>query len=64
MAREIIQKKIELNKDTVDWIVREYPDNSLTWLINTLLDNFKQIHDETPLSLIKAAAKITEEGMS
>lgn len=62
MSRRVVKKKIEINEDTYLWLRKGYPDDSLTWIVNKLLDSFKSLHTSSPADLIhEAAINVKEE---
>lgn len=62
MSRRVVKRKVEFNQDTYEWFHKTYPDDSLTWIVNRLMDTFKSLHTTTPTDLIhEAAVNVKEE---
>lgn len=62
MARDVIRKGIELNKDDVDWFNEQYPKGSLSATLSMLLEKFRAVNSYTPSDYADMAAKaLTEE---
>jgi hypothetical protein len=61
--RDVIKKKIELDRPNVDWFEQAYPGGSLTGLINGLLEKFRHLHDAESKDFVAIAAKQVKEEM-
>ena len=61
MARDIIRKGIELNKDDVDWFNQQYPKGSLSGVLSMLLEKFREANTHTPSDYASIAAKALSE---
>lgn len=57
MARNVINKRIELNSEDVDWFESHYPNGSLTGVISMLFTKFREANTMTPAEYADLAAK-------
>lgn len=61
MARDVIRKGIELNKDDVDWFEEQYPKGSLSATISMLFEKFRQSNTHTPSDYADMAVRALNE---
>jgi len=58
---DVIRKKIELNKDDVDWFEEQYPKASLGGILSMLLTKFREHNTHTPNDYAAMAAQALSE---
>lgn len=57
-----MRKGIELNQDDVTWFEEQYPNGSLSGVIQMLFSRFREANEKTPHEYAEIAAKqLTEE---
>ena len=50
------RKHLDLEDELLSWYEGQYPDNSITWILNILLREFKEAHENhTPREIAKYA---------
>lgn len=62
MAREVREKRVELNVDDIEWFNAQYPKGSLSATLSMLLTKFREVNTFTPQDYARLAAEaLTEE---
>jgi hypothetical protein len=61
MARNVIRKGIELDKDDVRWFNEQYPEGSLSGILSMLFSKFREVNTHTPSDYAQLAAKALSE---
>lgn len=61
MARDVIRKGIELDKDDLEWFYSQYPEGSLTGIISMLFSKFREANTYTPSDYADMAVETLNE---
>ena len=61
MARNIVRKTVELNKEDIAWFEETYPHGSLSAMLQMLLGRFREITIHTPQEYADIAARALSE---
>lgn len=56
MARSL-HRSIEIDSELDKWYKTHYPEHSYSWLVNLLLEKFKDAHVNTPADLARLGAE-------
>lgn len=57
MAPKLTRRKhLDLEDELLSWYEENYPDQTITWILNILLREFKNGHGETPKQVAHYAA--------
>jgi|GraSoiStandDraft_4_1057263.scaffolds.fasta_scaffold120446_3 hypothetical protein len=64
MARNVVRKGIELDKDDVRWFNEQYPEGSLSGIISMLFSKFREANTHTPSDYAEIAARTLSEELN
>jgi hypothetical protein len=58
-----IRKQVEVSKDDYEWFLREHPEASLSWIVNILLQQYREVATSKIITVKDVATEAAARGI-